>query len=328
MAGNLDGAHDVPFLPANPLPVGADVGTAILIPAGAQVFKVRGNGTSTTEYDYDPPGLRERLIPSVAKALTYCVSGRGDVIEVLEGHTESIAAATTWVLKSGVKIIGRGVGLQRPLFTLSAALATVTVNVANVTISNCQFYAAGPHGTTALSVAVGFTVTAAGFVLHRNDIECGFDADQLTTNLITLSAAADDCKILGNEIHGGVGSVITTVITSTGAADRLKIVGNRVSAEVVTAATGVLFDLSNAAILENDIQDNILANNTASSKFVIKPHASSTGFVDGNRYFTGDGSTAPASSAWSTFTTNYKHGLNYCVTAVSVSAILCPAADA
>ena len=73
---------------------------------------------------------------------------------------------------------------------------------------------------------------------------------------------------------------------------------------------------------------NWLANNTASAKFVIKPHASSTGFVDDNKYFTGDGATAPAASAWSTYTTNYKFGKNNnCVTAVSVSAIVSPAVD-
>lgn len=328
MPGNIDGAHDVPFLPFNPLPAGADLGQFHLVPGGGQLFFVRGNGTTTTEYDYDPPGLREKLIPSVAKALTYCVASRGDTIVVLEGHTENIASSTSWVLKAGVKIIGRGRGLQRPLFTHTATGSNIAVNVANVTIANCQFYAAGPHGTTALTVTAAFTVTAAGFILANNDIECGIDSDQLCTNLITTSAAAKDMKILANEIHGGVGSVITTVLTTTGATDRLKIVGNRITAEVATAASGILLDLSNAAILENDIQDNMLANKTASAKFVIKPHASSTGLVDGNRYYTGDGGTAPASSAWSTFTTNYQHGLNYCVTTTGVSAILCPAADA
>lgn len=328
MAGLLDGTKDVASLPAITLTSGIDVGAAALMPGSGQTFYVRGNGTTVTAYADDPAGYRDLLIPSVAKALTYCQSGRGDTIVVLEGHTENIATATSWALKAGVKIIGRGTGPQRPLFTLTAAAATVTVNVANVTIANCQFYAAGPHGTTALTVAVGFTVTAAGLTLYRNDIECGIDNDQLCTNLITLSAAAKDTSLVGNVIHGGTGSVITTVITTTGAVDRLKILGNRVTAEVATAATGVLFDLSNAAIVENDIVDNFLANKTASSKFVIKPHASSTGMVDGNRYFTGDGATAPAASAWSTFTTNYQHGQNFCVTTTGVSAILCPVADA
>lgn len=325
---SLDGLHDVPLIPYNPSTVGVDVGYAQLVPPSGNVFFVRGDGTSVVVYDFDPPHLRPLLIASVAKALTYCVASRGDVIYVLQGHTENLAVASSWPLVAGVKIIGRGSGPDRPVFTFSAAASTVLVNKANVTIANCRFLAAGPAGTTALTVATAFVVSAAGFNFLKNDVEVGIDADQLCTNFITTTAGAKDMTLASNNIHGGVGSVITTVLTTTGATDRLKILDNVIVAEVATAATGILLDLSNAAMIENHIVGNLLGNNTTSAKFVIKPHASSTGFVDANRYFTGDGATAPAVSAWTTFTTNYKHGQNYCVTAVSVSAILCPAADA
>lgn len=325
---SLDGLRDVPLLPMNVSPVGVDMGHSIIVPPSGNVFYVRGNGTAITELDLDPPGLRGQLIASVAKALTYCVANRGDVIYVLQGHTENLAVASSWPLVAGVKILGRGADAERPIFTFTTATSTVLVNKANVTISNCQFLAAGPAGTTALTVATAFVVSAAGFSFLRNDVEVGIDADQLCTNFITTTAAAKRMKIGSNNIHGNAGSVITSVLTTTGATDKLTILDNVVSAEVVTAATGVLFDLSNAAITDNHILGNRLANNTASSKFVIKPHASSTGVVADNYYFTGDGTTAPAVSAWTTFTTNYKHAQNFCVTAVSVSAILCPAADA
>jgi hypothetical protein len=268
-------------------------------------------------------------ISTIASALGKCQSGRGDIVYVLPGHAENISSATGWAeLVAGTNVIGLGHGTARPTFTFSTATAKLTVTKANVTIRGCRFLAAGPAGTTALTVANAFAITAAGFSFVDNEVECGVDADQLCTDLFTLSAAADDCLLANNYIRGGAASAITTVVTTTGAVDRLRIIGNTVTAEVVTAATGVLFDLSNAAILDNIILNNVLANNTASSKYVIKPHATSTGFVDGNRYYTGDGATAPAVSAWTTFTTNYKFGSNYCVTAVGVSALLCPAADA
>src|SRR5690348_5490763 len=90
MAGNLDGAHDVPLVPFTPSFCGVDLGQGIFVPNGGNVFYVRGNGTTTTEYDYDPPGIRDRLTASINKALSYCVSGRGDVVVVLEGHAETI----------------------------------------------------------------------------------------------------------------------------------------------------------------------------------------------------------------------------------------------
>lgn len=330
MAGNLDGAHDVPQLPFNPSFAGVDLGTALILPSGGQVFYVRGNGTSVTEYDYDPPGIRERLNASLNVALRQCVANRGDVVQVLEGHAETISNdGDAWSnIKAGVKIVGRGNGTTRPTFTFAHANAQLDIDVANVLIYNCRFLCAGPAGTTAVTVANPFNVTAAGFHLVKNYLEVGVDADQLCTDAIKLAAGADDSVLAYNRIRGGALAEITTVLTTTGAVDRLTIIGNVVNAAVVTAATGVLFDLSNAAITDNLILNNQLANDTASSKYVIKPHASSTGFVDGNKYYTGDGATAPAVSAWSTYTTNYKFGLNQCVTAVSVSALLSPAVDA
>src|SRR5581483_12180949 len=272
---SLDGQHDVPLMPYIPFTTGLDVGYAQMVPPSGNVFFVRGDGTNVVSYDYDPPHLRPLLIASVAKALTYCVASRGDVIYVLQGHTENLAVANSWPLVAGVKIIGRGTGPDRPQFTFTTATSTVLVNKANVTMSNCRFLAAGPAGTTALTVATAFVVSAAGFTFLRNDVEVGIDSDQLCTNCITTTAGAKDMTIAGNNFHGGVGSVITTVLTTTGATDRLKILDNMIQAEVATAASGVLLDLSNAAMIENHIIGNHLANNTASAKFVIKPHASS-----------------------------------------------------
>jgi hypothetical protein len=330
MSGNLDGAHDVPLLPFNAAYAGVDLGQAYVLASGGNAFYVRGNGTTTTEYAYDPPGVRERLSASINKALSYCVSGRGDVVQVLEGHAETIGNdGNAWSnLVAGTKIIFRGNGVSRGTITFNHANAQIDVAVANVLIYNGRFLCAGAlDSTTALSVANPFNVTGAGFQFIKNWCNVGVDADQLTTDCIKLSSAADDAIIANNVIQGQSGAAIATVVKTTGAVDRLSIVGNVVTADVATAATGVLFDLSNAAIIDNTIMGNHLANNTTSSKFVIKPHATSTGVVNGNYYYVGDGATGPASLGWSTFTTTYKFGLNYCVTAVSASAIVCPAVD-
>lgn len=268
---------------------------------------------------------------TIEQAQAKCVSGRGDIIYVLPGHAQNISSATAWsALVSATNIIGLGFGTNRPTFTFSVSTAQLAVgaSISNVMIRNCRFLAAGPAGTTAITVAAPFSVAGAGFSFIDNEVQMGIDADQLCTDCFSLAATADDATFAGNYMWGAAGAVITTAIKTTGAVDRLKLINNTITAEVATAATGVLLDLSNAAIADNLILGNFLANNTASAKYVIKPHATSTGFVDDNRYFTGDGGTAPASSAWSTYTTTYKFGANNkCVTAVSVSAIVSPAVD-
>lgn len=307
-------SYGVPFVPTE------FVGT------GGKVFWV-GNRSDLPSGTGGSPSYP---FSTMEKALAKCVAGRGDIVYVLPGHAENISAADAWSnLVAGTKIIGLGTGVDRPTFTWTATAGTILANVANVRIQNCRFLMAGALGsTTALTVTVGIPVTAAGFHFIGNEVNVGVDADQLTTDAFTLSAAADDCVFEGNYIFGNAGAEITSVITTSAAgADRLKILRNTICADVATAATGVLLDLDAGAILHNDIIGNHLANNTASSKFVIDPHATSTGIVDGNRYYVGDGGTAPASLAFATYTTTYKFGLNYCVTAVSASAIISPAND-
>jgi hypothetical protein len=299
---------------------------ATVLPPAANVHYVRSSGAQ----DYDPPELSGRIKTTINEALAQCRSGRGDVVYLLQGHAENISAADMWSnLVAGTKIIGLGDADERPTFTWTASAGTVLINVANVTIKNCRFLAAGAlDSTTALTVTVAFPVTASGFRFVGNEMNVGVDANQLCTDAFTLSAAADNCLFAQNRIWGEALAEITSIITTSAAgADRLNIIGNYISAFVVTAATGVLLDLDAGEILNNNIIGNHLANNTASSKFVIDPHATSTGVVDGNRYYVGDGGTGPASLGFATFTTTYKFGLNYCVTAVSASAILCPAAD-
>lgn len=330
MPGMLDGAHDIPLIPFNPTFAGIDIGQALVVPNGGNVFYVRGNGTSTTEYTYDPPGVRERLVAGVNKAMSYCVGGRGDVICCLEGHAETIGNdGDAWGnIVANVKVVGRGNGAARPTFTFNHANAQIDVDAASVLFYNMRFLAAGPAGTTALTVVNPFNVTAPDFQFVKNYIEVGIDADQLCTDAIKLSATADDATLAYNYMRGASGAAINSVVTTTGAVDRLKLFSNVITADVATAATGVLFDLSNAALADNLILNNYLANNTASSKFVIKPHASSTGLVEGNIWFVGDSATVPVSLGWSTFTTNYKFGRNNgCVTTTGVSAIVCPAVD-
>lgn len=308
------GAYGVPVQPTD------FVGT------GGKVFWV-GNRSGLPVGNGSKP---EYPLSTINAALGKCASGRGDIVYILPGHAETIGNdGDAWSnIVASTKIIGLGTGTDRPAFTFNHANAQLDIDVANVRIQNCQFFAAGALGsTTALTVANPFNVTAAGFQFIANEANVGVDSDQLCTDFIKLSAAADDCTIQGNVIVGQTGAAITTVVKTTGAVDRLRIMDNYITADVATAATGVLFDLSNAAIIDNLIINNVLANNTASAKYVIKPHANSTGFVNWNTYYTGDGATAPASSAWSTYTTNYKFGINYCVTAVSASAIISPAVD-
>ncbi len=318
-------AHFPNGISTHGVPAFGSLANGVELAPGAKVFHVC-NRSGLPSGDGRKPTYP---FATVNAALAKCQSGRNDQLWIGPGHTENISAADMWsAIVAGVKIIGFGTGNDRPTFTFSATAGQVIIDVANVLIRNCRFKAAGPSGTTALTITAPFSVTAAGFSFVANEVEVGVDADQLCTNFMSLAAGADDCKIVANDIYGAAAAEITTVVTTAGAVDRLKIIGNRIGCGIATAATGVLLDLDNAALLDNDIISNILWNKTASSKFVIDPHATSTGLVHNNIWVVGDGATAPADAGFATYTTTYNFGINQCVTAAAVSALLSPVVDA
>lgn len=76
-------------------------------------------------------------------AVGRCQAGRGDVIVVKPGHTETYSNATSLLLDvSGILIIGLGSGNMRPKFTLDTATsATIPVSAASIGIKNVIFSA-------------------------------------------------------------------------------------------------------------------------------------------------------------------------------------------
>lgn len=304
------GAYGTPFVPTDFVGTGGKifwVGNRSGLPAG--------NGASP---DYP--------LSTLNAGLAKCVSGRGDIVYVLPGHAESITAADGWSsLVAGTKIIGLGdQGADAPVFTWTATASTVLADVANVRLQNLTLLMAGSlSSTSALTVTTGITGTAAGWKIIGCNINVAVDADQLNTTAITLAAGCDDWTFANNEIWGGTAGTVTGVIVTAGGVDRLKIVGNDIRA----CATAQLLDLSNAAITDNLILSNTMQNKLDTTTAVIKPHATSTGIVDNNRWFTAAAGTAPASSGFTTYTTTYWFGINQCSTVSGASALLSPAVD-
>lgn len=256
---SVDGVRDfsiVPYTSGFDGPI--DLGTVIVAPPGAQIFYVRGDGTSVTEYSADPPHIRERLSASVAKALSYCVSARGDVVCALPGHTENIAAADAWSsLVAGTRIIGIGRGNNRPTITWTAATSTVLMDVANVSIENMILNM--DPGTGTVNVAAPITISAAGCSIKGCKIRMGTDANAKVTIGITTTAAADDLQIVGNQIYGATAAECTTMIQFVGA-DRLQFHSNTVVGATSAATVGVIRFLTTAStdikMFNNSVRNN------------------------------------------------------------------------
>lgn len=125
-----------------------------------------------------------------AYAITQCGSNQGDVIFLLNGHTETVSSASgvTFSGKTGVYTIGCGSGADRPTITFATSTAaTVALNAASTFVKN---------------------------VLFVNNI------DGLVTGIVVSAA---DCKLIDIETRETTGKQAVDFISTTSAADRLLI---------------------------------------------------------------------------------------------------------
>lgn len=128
---------------------------------------------------------------------TMAVDGRGDIIFVGPGHSETISSATILALNTaGVAVIGLGAGNLRPTFTFTTATtANIPVNGANISIQNCLFQA------NFLSVASVFTALSASVTAS------------IATNVLTVTVVGSGVLVPGTSVLG-TGVTPGTIILS------------------------------------------------------------------------------------------------------------------
>lgn len=245
---------------------------------GSRVIYVHHSGGRAGDIDE----IRTRTYTTLNSALFHCRSGMGDTVVVLENHAENITTADQMSnLVAGTKIVGLGIGSNRPSFTWTAAGATFLLDVANVSIENCRLFMAGPHAAgTALTVSAAMTVSAAGCAMLNCSIKCGFDADQLCTIPITVTTGGDQFTFQGNDVQGLVAGPCTTFMRLTACEDTI-IDGNSIVCATTAAAVGVVQALTTAP-LRTIIKDNFMNNLKSDSTAALTPMTAQTGVISDN----------------------------------------------
>lgn len=199
--------------------------------------------------DDDDTGLSPTsALATIDAAINKCTANSGDVIYVMPGHAETIAAASGITCDvAGVSIIGLGRGTDRPTLTFSGSTAaTVVMSAANVTWENFHFI------NTEDGLVVGFPVTAAWCGFR----DCTFEDDGTdnTVHWITLSADADhfeliDCVNLGTDTAGNTGFV--TMAAATGVKIRRLVSNGDFSAANIDMSAAAVDVLIEDCALEN-----------------------------------------------------------------------------
>lgn len=264
-----------------PLPVydGGPVQTAFgtLLPPNARVAAfVHSSGVVDGDHEF----LRTRpILTTLNAALAYCRSGAGDIVYVLPGHTENVAAADAMSnLVAGTQIIGCGKGNLRPTFTWTLATSTFLFDVDDVGLHNCVLNL--EPGTGTITVAAPITVSGDGCEISNCLMRFSTDANNKVTQGITVTG--DDFHFNGNHCYGATAGECTAFIDAN-AAHRLVMVGNYIAGATSNVAVGLLRFVT-AASLNVYLRDNVYINRKALSTCCVTGLAAVSGVSIGESF--------------------------------------------
>jgi hypothetical protein len=191
-------------------------------------------------------------------AIGRCVAGRGDVILVLPGHTETVSAAGGITFdKAGVIVWGLGHGTARPTITLqSVDTATISVTAANCMLHNCIVDITAFDG-----IDIGITVAGQYFTLSNCYILGGDSGGQCDAMVATgATTTGTGFRAISNIFQASTTAGVVSGIDIVGTPDLWEIVGNR------------FFGVYSGAPVNNETS-NIATNGAIEWNFLENKHA-------------------------------------------------------
>jgi hypothetical protein len=250
-------------------------------------------------------------------ALSFCRSGRGDLIICYPGHTESTAFGAASPVPANTTILGIGYGSLRPTFSWSTSGALNLYN-AGVQISNCIL----DLSTSAAPPGYGIVLGSNGCQLVNCRIVQSSATGQATNAILigTDDAALYQCEIDASAGAGGAQGII--VGTGAGSYNRTILFNNYLHGNFTGQPIGCV-----ANMIECNIQLNTFVQRNSASSTVLAL-ASSTGVIAYNNFATSTpGSLAACIAGGASPNLTFLQNFVYTQKAGGpFSGILCPAA--
>ena len=187
--------------------------------ANSQIFYVN-NSTGAKPQNFmqgvdQNRGTYLRPMATLAKALSVCLPGNGDIVVLGPAHAETVSTATALAVNtSGVTVVGVGTGESRPSLTFDTLIgATATITGANVGFQNIIFKANFANITTlfTLSNASG-TGVFAGTTLTITAPTGTFNVGNMVVGVGVANNTFITAQVSGTT--GGAG-VYTTSLSQT-----------------------------------------------------------------------------------------------------------------
>jgi hypothetical protein len=198
------------------------------------------------------PGTYQKPFASIDYAIGRCTAGRGDIIMVMPGYTETITAADSILCDvSGVAIVGLGTGSLMPRIDFNNTAATIGVSADNVTLI-------GLHCRALISaVVVGVNVKAD--VNHTTIERCLFTAETAGTDEFNHSIRFVDGNsrgaVLDTTIDMGIAGAVAGIHLDADTAF-LRIERNTIRGDFSTANIAGDTTLSTNILIKGNLLEN------------------------------------------------------------------------
>jgi len=268
------------------------VNNSTTLPAGGIAGSNGNNGTYLKPYS------------TILYATSQCAVG--DIICVMPRHSETLSEATALSSQSGVAIVGLGKGAARPKFIIDTAdTATLTLNVANVSISNFIFSANFADITAAIttSAATNFTVENCYFTQQAtamnflNVLDTGgtsnntdglsmtnntwIEMDTATLGFVKMDGTNDDITLSNNKLVLGVNNNKASLmaIATTKIVTSLTCEANRVYRLNTDTATGAILITTDVSTNTGIIVNNYIQHADVAAELIVTA-SSNFGFFD------------------------------------------------
>ena len=304
--------------------------TPISIPHPGKVFWVNnssvlaegGIGGSNSN-----DGTYQRPFSTLDYAVGKCKASRGDVIYIMPGYTQDMAAADAVdVDVHGVRIIGLGRGTLRPKFTYSDAAGEFVIGADNVRIENLWFV----PSVTGITHAVDVEASATDCQI----INCDFSgAEAAGTDefnaAITAVALADRGLIQGCYFNSGAAAAVYAISLDTPIDWQL--LDNVIMGDYSTAAIGTI---TGAGAGVNVMLRNVVINGLPGDVGTVAAFTQSAAgtWVVGDNLFASDVATFVLMFTNYTSTINlgnrYTDDTSMAATATEISTTIVVSADA
>ena len=244
------------------------------------------------------PGTYQKPFLTLDYAVGRCLANRGDVIYVMPGYTQTMAAADAVdVDVAGVTIIGLGKGLKRPRFNYTVAAGEFVIGAPNVHIENLVFVPSVTAVTTAIDVEAAAT--------DAEIVKCSFETGTVAgtdefNNSITVAVGADRGLIQNCYFNQGAAGSVYAISLATPI--DWQILDNIIFGDYSTACIGTITGAGvRCHMYRNMVCNGLPGDVNAVAAFTQS--AAGTWFVGGNM-FVADVATAIL------FFTNYTSTVN------------------